>query len=402
MRVQIAPSTLSGSLSAPPSKSAAHRLLLAAGLADGVSHICGVSDSQDMAATLDCLRALGATVERQGGAVTVTGADPRRRPCGVRLPCRESGSTLRFFLPLCLLSPGEATLYGATSLFRRPLTVYEELAREQGLLLRRGEDAVTVAGCLRPGALAIPGDISSQFVTGLLYALPLLAGDSELRLLPPVESRSYIALTQQVLSAAGIRLRAEGDTLYIPGGQTYRPLSATVEGDWSNAAFFLALQTLGHRVSVSGLSEDSVQGDRVCVPYLRALAAGRPTLSLADCPDLGPVLMAVAAACHGATFTDTRRLRIKESDRVSAMADELAKCGVALQIGENRVTVPATLSAPRQPLFGHNDHRIVMALSTLLVQLGGELDGAEAVAKSLPDYFVRLSTLGCEVKTYDA
>ena len=239
----------------------------------------------------------------------------------------------------------------------------------------------------------IPGNVSSQYVTGLLAALPLLPGSSTLRVTGNVESAAYIAMTEQVLRMAGIRFEKVGWGYSISGGQMYDlPEHVEVEGDWSNAAFLLAL---GEGVTVTGLRAESLQGDRVCRDMLRRLQSPGAQLDLTACPDLGPVLFAAAARAHGAVFTGTRRLRIKESDRVAAMAQELAKLGVRVDAEENRVTVhPGGIAAPREVLDGHNDHRIVMALSVLATSVGGTIRGAEAVAKSYPDFFEVLQALG--------
>lgn len=396
MNVTVFPSTLSGDVKAPPSKSMAHRLLIAAGLAEGTSVIRGIADSEDVLATLDLLSALGADCQKQGDTVTVTGTDPRRAAVRGVPSCRECGSTLRFFIPLCLLSEGEITLTGSERLFARPLGVYEDLCREQGLTFRRAQDSVTLKGPLCSGEFTVRGDVSSQFVSGLLFALPLCDGDSTIRLLPPVESRSYIDMTLDALAAFGIHAHWQDDlTLSVKGNQAYSPCHTQVEGDYSNAAFFLALRALGMDVTVTRLPESTRQGDRVCLAYLDALKKGTPTLSLGDCPDLGPILMAVAAAKHGCLFTDTRRLAVKESDRGAAMAEELAKFGVSVTRTENTVAIAGgTLRAPTEPLSGHNDHRIVMALATLCTLVGGRIEGAEAIRKSFPDYFDTLRSLG--------
>ena len=398
MTITISPSPLRGVVKAPPSKSMGHRLLIAAGLADGVSVIRGISDSEDMHATMDVLRALGAECDKQGDIVTVRGIDPRHAESAIA-SCRECGSTLRFFIPICLLSGADITLSGSPRLFSRPLGVYEELCREQGLGFDRRETEVALRGTLRSGDFSIPGDISSQFISGLLFALPLCDGDSTLRLIPPVESRSYIDMTLDALATFSIRAEWRDElTLCIPGGQRYRATDAAVEGDYSNAAFFLALRTLGMDVGMTDLPERTRQGDRVCVDYFRALADGTPTLSIGDCPDLGPILMAVAAAKNGCVLTDTHRLKIKESDRGEAMACELAKFGVRTELTPDTITVHGgTLHAPSETLSGHNDHRIVMSLSTLCTLVGGTVEGAEAVRKSLPDYFEILKSIGSEI-----
>ena len=398
MTVTISPGTPRGCIVAPPSKSMAHRLLLCAGLAEGESRIGGVALSEDVAATLDCLKVIGADWTLDGDTVTIRGTDVRGFRGGV-LPCRESGSTLRFCLPLCLLSGACAELTGEGRLPERPLTVYEEVCRERALLFARDGKAVRVRGPLPPGDYVLPGDVSSQFVSGLLFALPLLDGDSTITLIPPVESRSYLALTVDALRQFGVTVEWDNDTrFHVPGGQRPGARKLNVEGDWSNAAFFRAME-----IPVTGLAPESRQGDRVCEEYFTALRNGTdepPDLS--DCPDLGPVLFAYAALHGGGRFTGTARLRIKESDRAAAMAAELARFGVQTILEENAFTVPPSpLHAPAEALDGHNDHRIVMALAVLCTKTGGTIRGAEAVRKSFPDFFERLRSLGIEVR-YDA
>ena len=249
----------------------------------------------------------------------------------------------------------------------------------------------------------LPGNVSSQFVSGLLFALPLCDNDNEISLTPPVESRSYIDLTLSALRAFGIRAEwKDACTLAIAGRQRYCAQEIAVEGDYSNAAFLDAFSLLGGGVEVSGLREDSLQGDRVYRAHFRSLADGTPHISLADCPDLGPILFSLAAALNGAVFTDISRLRIKESDRVACMKTELEKFGAVLDVEENRVTIrKAELHAPTEALYGHNDHRIVMSLSVLAacLPLGTPviIDDAHAITKSFPDFFDRLRELGVQV-----
>lgn len=403
MNVTVFPGPLRGRVQAPPSKSACHRLLLGAGLARGTSRIGNVSYSQDILATLDVLEALGAKIEKEKDRVRVTGI-AGRIPSGGRIHCRESGSTLRFGIPLCLLSQGVFELTGTQRLMERPLNVYESLCREQGLLWDKAGNTLRVQGALKGGTFTVPGDVSSQFITGLLFALPLCPQDSRIQITPPLESESYILMTLQTLAVFGIRIhRPDRLTLEISGGQRYLAAEATVEGDHSNGAFLHALALLGHRVEVGGLDENSVQGDRVFRQYFEALKKGAPTLSLADCPDLGPVLMALAAALNGATLTDTRRLRIKESDRGAAMAQELKKMGVSLQVEENCIRIPATgLKPPAVPLSSHNDHRIAMSLALLLTLVGGTIENAGAVNKSYPHFFTDLQSLNLKCEIYEA
>ncbi len=404
MKVKIIPARGVGKICAPPSKSIAHRLLICAALADGESTVCGVSDCDDVRATVDCLTALGARFEYENGDIRVRGANMKSAEPKEALACRESGSTLRFLAPVALLSGKNTVMTGAPSLLSRPLGVYSALAEEKGFVFSQDKSSVALRGPLEAGKYKIAGDISSQFVSGLLFALPLLDRDSEIELIPPVVSRSYIDMTLAALAEFGVFAEFSGDhKIKIGGGQKYRARNTRVEGDWSGAAFFAALNTLGGEVELEGLRADSLQGDRACENYLKMLELGIPTIHIGDCPDLGPVLFAVAAAKHGGIFTGTSRLKIKESDRAEAMAAELRKFGTAVTVKRDSVVVyPAELHAPTEELDGHNDHRIVMALAVLCTKTGGVIDGAEAVAKSFPDFFLKLAELGLEIEVYEA
>lgn len=388
----IYPGRAVGTAAAPPSKSCGHRMLLCAALASGESRIRGIAQSQDMLATMDCIRAMGGQRRLEGDTACITGTGGAAAGHAV-YPCRESGSTLRFCIPPALVPGGTAVFTGTPRLMERGVGLYETLFTGRGIDVVKTPESVAFSGALTAGGYALRGDVSSQFISGLLLALPLLREDSTLRVLPPVESRPYIDITVDVLGEFGIRIEERGEnTFFIPGGQRYESRCAAVEGDWSNAAFLLAL---GGGVTVTGLREDSLQGDRVCRDMLRRLERPGAVLDISACPDLGPVLFAAAARAQGAVFTGTRRLRIKESDRVAAMAQELAKLGVRVDAEENRVTVhPGGIAAPREVLDGHNDHRIVMALSVLATSVGGTICGAEAVAKSYPDFFEVLQALG--------
>lgn len=403
MTVDIRPGSAAGTLTAPPSKSVAHRLLLCAGLAEGQSIVRNVAFSEDILATLDVLKAMSAKIEISGDTVTVTGCDARRARYPGRISCRESGSTLRFCVPLLALSGTPFLLTGQGRLMERPQTVYETLFREQGLIFQRMGDTLKVQGPLSPGNYTLRGDISSQFFTGLLLALPLLNADSRITILPPVESRSYIDLTLDALRQFGVTAQWTSETeLYIPGKQRYQRRYAAVEGDWSNAAFFEALAAMGDDVTVTGVSEASIQGDRVCRSYLQQIREALVTLDVSDCPDLAPILMAAGAAMRGVVLTGTRRLAIKESDRGAAMAEELSKVGTQCKIEENRITVFPGIRTPILPWDGHNDHRIVMAGAVLLTRVGGTITGAEAVRKSFPNFFDCLRSLGIEVNEHAA
>ncbi len=401
MRVKISPKPLSGRMTAPPSKSMAHRLLICSGLSKGTSVVHGIAPSEDVLATLDCLKAIGATYSYNGDAVTITGADLKGKE--YELYCRESGSTLRFFIPICLVNEASASLFGSSKLLSRPLEIYENICNKQNIDYNNDGTQIKLKGKLKSGDYKVPGNISSQFISGLLFALPLLEGDSTINIVPPIESCSYIKLTIQALEEFGIEVKwTDERTLFIKGGQEYQPKEVWVEGDYSNAAFFDALNYMDFDVAVDGLRADSIQGDRVYKKYFEMMKKGTPTVHLSDCPDLGPVFMAVAAAHSGGVFTGTKRLKIKESDRGAAMAEELSKFGVSVKVEEDTIVVyPTEFQKPDLPLCGHNDHRIVMSMAVLLTKTGGEIEGAEAVKKSMPDFFEQLKQLGAEVEIYN-
>ena len=409
----------SGVLAAPPSKSMAHRAVLCAALADGESRLTGLAHSQDIDATLAAAAALGAQVEAGESWARIAGAAPLQAPAAP-VDCCESGSTLRFLIPLAALTGRPVAFTGRGRLMQRPQSVYQELFASQGLRFGQEGDTLTVAGPLRPGCFSLVGDVSSQFISGLLFALPLLDGDSRLCLKPPVESRSYIEMTRAAQSRFGVvSAWLDEYTLAVPGGQAYRPRDMAIEGDWSQAAFPAALGVLAGDVTVTGLEPGTLQGDAVILDILRRCggwaepvpggvrfqksALHGTKIDLADCPDLGPILMALGLLCEGETvIANAGRLRLKESDRIAAMEQELRKLGGRIESDGGTVTVRrSALHAPAGPLWGHNDHRVVMSLTVLAAAAGlpVQIDGAEAVAKSWPGFFAAVRQLGVEVQT---
>lgn len=403
MKVKIEKGAARGRVAAPPSKSMAHRLLISAAMADGVSRVKGISSCEDVLATIDCLGALGIKAERVGDDVIVEGRSFREVKPSSPLQCRESGSTLRFMIPAAMLSGHTTVFYGMGRLMKRPMDVYEKLFSEKGLTFISDGESIVARGPLKGGKYELVGNVSSQFISGLIFALPLADGDSVIRITTPIESRSYINLTINAVRAFGIEVEWTDEyTIKIKGNQTYRAREITVEGDYSGAAFPDALGLFGGEVEVLGLDPDSIQGDSVYKRYFKMLEGGVPTIHIGDCPDLGPILFAIAAAKYGGVFDGTKRLKIKESDRAEAMAEELKKFGASVTVYEDSVVVyPAEFHAPREVLSGHNDHRIVMALAVLLTLTGGEIDGAEAVSKSYPSFFKSLEELGIKVAYTD-
>ncbi len=411
---------IGGVIAAPPSKSMAHRAVLCAALAKGTSHIRNLEFSKDIAATLAAAGQLCARVTTGENDAVVEGLG-RFRPVSAPVDCCESGSTLRFLIPLASLTGQEITFVGRGRLMERPQSVYEELYRAKGLRFEQAPSGLTVEGLLSSGDYTLAGNVSSQFISGLLFALPLLAGTSTLRLLPPVESRSYIDMTRAVQAAFGVESRwLDETTLEISGGQEYHPCDYTVEGDYSQAAFPAVLGAVAGGVTLTGLAEKTLQGDAAILDILRRCGAKfTPTaagivfeqaplhgtdIDLADCPDLGPVLMVLGLLCEGTTvIRNAERLRIKESDRIEAMETELRKCGGVLSSEGGTITITGcagALHAAGEVLSGHNDHRVVMSLAVLALAAGLKLPiaEAEAVTKSWPNFFTAIKPLGAEVQ----
>jgi len=397
MIAQFKPCKLSGNIDAPPSKSMAHRYLIGAALSKEKCLISGVDFSEDILATLDCLKALGAKIDVNKDVVSIDSKEFMNTENPV-LNCRESGSTLRFFIPIALCLGKKVTLNGSERLLERPLGVYEELCRKNSFEFKKESNSLTLCGTLKSGNYKIRGDISSQFITGLIFALVYLGGNSSIEIIPPFESRSYINLTVSALNSFGADVSFADEYNIIIRKAKMHSYSGKVEGDYSNAAFLDAFNYIGSDVKINNLKPDSLQGDRVYKDCFDKLSSGSPTIDISDCPDLGPVLIALASIKNGAVFTGTNRLEIKESNRGKAMEEEIRKLGGKLVFGDNRITVPKlNLKNTGALLDGHNDHRIVMAMSIILSKLGGEIDGVESVKKSYPGFFDDIKQLGAEV-----
>lgn len=396
MRVTIEKGLAVGTVAPPPSKSYAHRALICSALANGTSILDGISNSVDMQATLECISALGASYEKNNDVVTVTGGV---KEGGHRVfNCHESGSTLRFFIPIALLDGGVSEFKGTERLMSRGIGEYEKIFEEQGIKYKSAKSSITLEGRLTPGCFKLRGDISSQFISGLLFALPLLNGDSTIELTSELESKAYVDITIDVLSRFGILIKREGSVFIISGNQRYRATDLTVERDASNAAFLEALNLLGADVSLINMNEETIQPDGAYKDVFKRLKEGTPTIDLTNTPDLAPIAFAMAGYLNGATFLGTRRLKIKESDRAEAMKRELSKLGCCVTVNENSVTVKGGVHAPNEIISSHNDHRIAMAMAVLLTALGGTIDGCEAVSKSYPDFFEVLGELGIKCK----
>lgn len=399
MKVKILPSKTSGEVSAPPSKSFAHRYLIGSVLSRGKCVIKNIADSDDISATLSCIEQLGGSVTKDGNTVTVIPTNEKQIENAV-FDCKESGSTLRFFIPVVLATGAKnCTFLGSERLLARGIKEYEKLFENSDVIIKSDEKSIEISGKLTSGNYEISGEVSSQYTTGMLFALSRLSGKSTLKITGNAESRAYVDMTIKVLKDFGADIsEPEKNFFEINGKGRLSPGEFTVEGDWSNAAFLIALSRLLGTISVSGLNENSVQGDRFSSVAFDALDGENAEIDLKDCPDLAPILFSYAAYKNGGRFTNTRRLRVKESDRANVMAEELKKFGANVKVYENSVEIEKTqLKPPIVPLCGHNDHRIVMALSVLAAVFGAEIDGAEAVNKSYPDFFRVIKKAGVNV-----
>lgn len=399
MKVKILPSKTSGEVSAPPSKSFAHRYLIGSVLSCGKCVIKNIADSDDISATLSCIEQLGGSVTKDGNIVTVIPTNEKQIENAV-FDCKESGSTLRFFIPVVLATGAKnCTFLGSERLLARGIKEYEKLFENSDVKIKSDKKSIEVNGTLSAGNYEISGEVSSQYTTGMLFALSRLSGKSTLKITGNAESRAYVDMTIKVLKDFGADItETEKNFFEINGKGRLSPGEFTVEGDWSNAAFLIALSSLVGTISVSGLNENSVQGDRFCTAAFDALDGENAEIDLKDCPDLAPILFSYAAYKNGGKFINTRRLRVKESDRANVMAEELKKFGANVKVYENSVEIEKTqLKPPIVPLCGHNDHRIVMALSVLAAVFGAEIDGAEAVNKSYPDFFRVIKKAGVNV-----
>ena len=397
MEVKIYKSNPKGTLYVPPSKSYSHRYLLAAMLANNISEISNIYFSKDILATLNCMSSFGCDYKVKDNSVVINNCNNKiDNPI---FDCNESGSTLRFLIPIALSKYEKVIFKGSKKLISRGIEVYEDIFKNQNIQVIKNEDNILIQGKLRSGTFNVDGSISSQFITGLLFALPLLDGDSVINIIPPLNSKDYVEMTLDVLRKYKIDIEVDNLTIKIKGNQKYISSDYCVEGDYSNAAFLDAFNYLNGNVNLLGLNENSLQGDKVYKKYFELLDSGNITLDIENCIDLGPVLMAFAAIKHGATLIGTNRLKIKESNRAEAMKIELAKVGIKVDINDNKVIIYKGDIYGQNIVFdSHNDHRIVMALSMLSTMFDITIKDYEAVSKSYPHYFKDLEKLGVKIE----
>lgn len=414
MDIRITPSALKGRVQAPSSKSDAHRILISAALADQPTTVRLASYSNDIDVTMNCLKALGAKIEATPDRVTVTPLWPNRLSLAT-LDCGESGSTLRFIIPVVAALGVKGTLTGHGRLPERPIHQLLGQLKDHGCQWDRTSLPVTLQGPITGGTYTLPGDVSSQFVSGLLFALPLLEDNSRIALTSKLESKSYANMTVATLKKFGIVIEELVDGYGITGGQTYcSPQSLEVEGDWSNAAFWICAGSLpGSEIFCGGLSGESLQGDKGILDVLQGFGAKvsflkdtahaignllqARSIDATEIPDLIPILSVVAAAAEGTTeIYNAERLRIKESDRLAAMAENLAQIGVDVTEKADGLIIRGGKPLQGGVVKGFGDHRIVMSMVIAATLCQGELtiQGSEAINKSYPQFFEHFKMLG--------
>ncbi len=410
----VKPGVLSGTVSVPPSKSAAHRAIICASLAKGQSVIRPVALSEDMKATMYCMQQLGAQMTLCGDVLTVDGSQTLSNG-SASLDCGESGSTLRFLIPVAAAGGVETVFTGHGKLPERPIGVFTDCLPEKGVECQtQGGLPLKISGRLQSGVFEIPGNISSQFITGLLLALPLTDGDSEIVLTSPAQSVGYIRMTLDILRDFGISVEETPTGWKIKGGQQYRPRRFTVEGDWSQAAFFMTAAALGGKITIDNLNPDSQQGDKACMELYARFGAritrddsGAVTIEhdrlrgteidASDIPDLVPALAVTAALCEGKTvIRGAERLRIKECDRLAAMTDGLTRLGADVTETADGLIINGKKTLAGGRVEGYNDHRIVMAFTVAAVGADGDITITEpdSIRKSYPTFFEDHQRLG--------
>ncbi len=397
----------------PTSKSLAHRSIISASLANGKSIISNVNLSDDIIATINAVKNLGANINIINNNLEIIGRSNKILD-SLSFSCNESGSTLRFMIPICSLFSLNTKIYGTPKLLSRPLSIYQDIFKDN---LKIYENYLEVKPCLKGNHYSILGNVSSQFITGLLFSLPLLPTSSSIEIIPPLESGSYLELTLDVLNKFGINIERKSQYLfYIPGMQQYKPCNYIVEGDYSQAAFFYVFGLFNQELTIQGLNNNSLQGDKAIEKILKQMNGRIDDLthtvypsklknveiSLEDCPDLGPILMVASAHANGqTTFYNIERLRLKESDRILSMQQELQKFNISFCVYPDKVIITGKDEIKTNEVIDcHNDHRICMAMAIMATISANpvKLTGVECINKSYPTFFTDLRKLGVKVE----
>ena len=405
MDLKITPGLLKGKVTVPPSKSVAHRMIIAAALGRGTSTISNLSGSADILATINCMKAFGADVELNGNTAVITGI--KSVPLNAEADCCESGSTLRFLIPVACALGINTEFKGKGKLPQRPITPFLDEFPKHGVSfdLSKAENGASlpcsVSGKLMAGRFEIDGGISSQFITGLMFALPLLDGDSEIVMTSRLESKPYVDITMGVLRDFGCEIMESNNGYKIKGNTTLKPFSGSVEGDYSQSAFFYVANALGSDIEIGGLNENSFQGDKqitqICQEFLNDHAPF--DIDCSDIPDLVPILSVLGCFCKGTSrIYNAARLRIKECDRLAAMEDCLNRIGGKISSTEDSLIIEGVEGFSGGEVECYNDHRIAMSMAVAATRCNQPLiiRGAECVQKSYPDFFEVYKSIGVQ------
>lgn len=418
--VKFSPFIPSGTVNVPPSKSDVHRAIICAAMANGVSRISPVALSNDIKATIGCIKALGADAVLENNVLTVDGTNMYKNKTAL-LDCGESGSTLRFFIPIAAVGNINATFVGKGKLPQRPIGIFTEALPKAGTVCKtEGGLPLEIKGQLKSGIFEIPGNVSSQFITGLLLALPILEGDSEIVLTSPLESVGYIAMTIRTMKQFGVNIDTTENGWHIKGGQTYKSCNYTTDGDWSQAAFFMVLGAVSGKVTIKGVAKDSTQGDKKCAEILARFGAKVTqldnevtvekgelkaiTIDASQIPDLVPVLSVCAAFAEGTTkIINAERLRIKECDRLKATAELLNNLGGKVKELSDGLEITGVSSLKGGNVNGYNDHRIVMSAAVCAARSDEDITAtfAMSINKSYPDFYIDYNSIGGKANVLD-
>lgn len=418
--VKFSPFVPKGTVNVPPSKSDVHRAIICAAMANGVSRISPVALSNDIKATIGCIKALGADAVLENNVLTVDGTNMYKNKTAL-LDCGESGSTLRFFIPIAAVGNINAIFVGKGKLPQRPIGIFTEALPKAGTVCKtEGGLPLEIKGQLKSGIFEIPGNVSSQFITGLLLALPILEGDSEIVLTSPLESVGYIAMTIRTMKQFGVNIQATEKGWHIKGGQSYKTCDYTTDGDWSQAAFFMVLGAVSGKVTVKGVAKDSTQGDKKCAEILARFGAKITqldnevtvekgelkaiTIDASQIPDLVPVLSVCAAFAEGTTkIINAERLRIKECDRLKATAELLNNLGGKVKELSDGLEITGVSSLKGGNVNGYNDHRIVMSAAVCAARSDEDITAtfAMSINKSYPDFYIDYNSIGGKANVLD-
>lgn len=416
MKVDVYPSKVSGSITPPPSKSFLHRAIISASLAKGHSTINNIILSDDVLATVNAFKSLGVQIDINNNSFDITSNGYGSFNKNIEVDCNESGSTIRFLIPI-LSNNNFAYFKGKTSLINRPFNVYEDIFKKQGLVFYKSGNSIITKGQLSPGKYIVPGDISSQFISGLLFVLPLLNGDSTIEIVGDFESKQYVDMTVNILKRFGVNITKNKNIFYIKKNQKYVSTSIDAEIDYSQMAFFAVLGTINNDIKIMGLNDDSMQPDRKIIDIINLMGGKIKkdhnslniyksktygiTIDVSQSPDIAPILGILASSSLGTTnLINAKRLIIKESNRLLSIYNTLIKFGVKIDLGEDSLTIHGPSKFKSNIFDSYNDHRIVMmiAIAATIAKDKVTIKGAEAVKKSYPNFFQDLEKLGVKIK----